>query len=93
MSERICVAVDIANIEWLILEGGWMFSHECVVLVVVGERHEDLQKRLSRNEAAELSEAELIRLIYMQLGTPGSKRIDPRGHKTDGSSIGVWYYC
>ena len=30
-----------------------MFSHKCVVLVAVGERHDDFQKRLSRIEVAE----------------------------------------
>ena len=44
-----------------------MFSHKYVVLVAAGERHEGLQ-----NEVAELSEAELIRLIHIQLGTLGS---------------------
>ena len=34
---------------------------------------------LSGNEVTELSEAELLRLIHFQLGTPGSKRVDPKG--------------
>ena len=33
---------------------------------------------MSRNEVAEFSEAELIRLVHLQLGTPGSKRVDPK---------------
>ena len=67
----------------------WMFSHKCVVLVTAGERHEGLQKRLSRNEVTELSEAELIRLIRIQLGTLGSRRVDSRVHELDGSPHGV----
>ena len=55
-----------------------MFSHRCVVLFAVGEKYEGLQKRLSINEVAELSEAELICLIHFQLGTLGSKRVDPK---------------
>ena len=45
----------------------------------VGEKYEGLQKRLFRNEVAELSEAEFIRLLHFQLGTPGSRSIDPKG--------------
>ena len=60
----------MVNIELLILEQEWMFSRRCVVLVTVGEKYEGLQKRLSRNEVAELSEVELIRLIHFQLGSP-----------------------
>ena len=66
-----------------------MFSHKYVVLVATGERHEGLQKRLSRNEVAELSEAELIRLIHFQLGSPGSRSVDLRVHESDGSPHGV----
>ena len=69
----------------------WMFRYKYVVLVAVGERHEGLQKRLSRNEVAELSEAELICLI--QLGTPWSRRVNSRVHELDGSPHGVWYCC
>ena len=43
---------------------------------------------MSRNEAAELSEAELIRLIHFQLGTTGSRSVDPRVHESDGSPHG-----
>ena len=50
-----------------------MFSHKYGVLVAAGERHKGLQKRLSKNEVAELSEVELIHLIHIQLGTPGSR--------------------
>ena len=46
-------------------------------LFAVGEKYEGLQKRLSRNEVVELSEAELIRLVHLHLRTPGSKRVDP----------------
>ena len=67
----------------------WMFSHKYVVLVAARERHESLQKRLSRNEVAELSEAELIRLIHIQLGIPGSRSEDSRVHESDGSPHGV----
>ena len=66
-----------------------MFSHKYVVLVAAGEKHEGLQKRLSRNEVAEFSEAELIRLIHIQLGTPGSRSVDSRVHESDGSPHGV----
>ena len=39
MSERnIYVAVDMANIELLILEREWMFSRRCVVLLAVGKK-------------------------------------------------------
>ena len=34
---------------------------------------------MSRNEVAELSEAELICLVYLQLGTLGSKKGRPKG--------------
>ena len=50
-----------------------------MVLFAVGEKYEGLQKRVSRNEVAELSEAELIGLVHLQLGTPRSKRVDPKG--------------
>ena len=50
-----------------------------MVLFTVGKKYEGLQKRWSRNEVAELSEAELIRLVHLQLGTSGSKRVDPKG--------------
>ena len=50
-----------------------------MVLFAVEENYEGLQKRLSRNEVAELSEAELIRLIHFQLGTPESKRVESKG--------------
>ena len=50
-----------------------------MVLLAVGEKYKGLQKRLSGNEVAELSKAELIRLVHLQLGTPGSKRVDPKG--------------
>ena len=33
---EICVATVKANIELLILEQEWMFSHKCVVLFAVG---------------------------------------------------------
>ena len=66
-----------------------MFSHKYVVLVAAGERHEDLQKRLSRNEVAELSEAKLICLIHIQLGTLGCRSVDSRVPELDGSSHGV----
>ena len=59
-----------------------------MVLFAVGEKYESLQKRLCRNEVAELSEAELIRLIHIQLGTLGSWSVDPRVHELDGSSHG-----
>ena len=94
MSKRnMLVAVDIASIELLILEQEWMFSRRCVVLVAVGGKYEGHQKSLSGNEVAELSEAELIRLVYLQLGTPGSKGVDPKGPWTrrlyphDGESL------
>ena len=48
-------------------------------MFAVGEKYEGLQKRLSRNEVAELSGAELIHLVHLQLGTPRSKRVDPKG--------------
>ena len=39
MSEQnMFVAVDMANIELLILEQEWIFSRKCVVLVAVGEK-------------------------------------------------------
>ena len=66
----MCIAIDIANIELLLLEQEWMFSRRCVVLFAAGEKYVGLQKRLSRNEVAALSEAELIRLIHFQLGSP-----------------------
>ena len=50
-----------------------------MVLFVVEENYEGLQKGLSRNEVAELSEAELIRLVHFQLGTPRSRSVDPKG--------------
>ena len=34
----ICIAIDIVNIELLLLEQEWMFSRRCVVLVAVGEK-------------------------------------------------------
>ena len=43
---------------------------------------------LSGNEEAELSEAELIRLIRIQRWNPGSRSIDPKVHELDGSSHG-----
>ena len=52
-------------------------------------RHEGLHKRLSRKEVAELSEAELFRLIHIQLGTPGCRRVDSRVHESDSSPHGV----
>ena len=64
-------------------------TEEWVVLVTAGERHKGLQKRLSRNEVSELSEAELIRLIHVQMGTPGSGSVDSRVHELDGSPHGV----
>ena len=66
-----------------------MFSHKYVVLVAAAERHESLQKSLSRNEVAELLEAELIRLNHIQQGTPGSRYVDSRVHESDGSPHGV----
>ena len=56
-----------------------MFSHKYVVLVAAGERHKGLKKRLSRNEVAELSEAELIRLIHIQLGTKPNEKCRLKG--------------
>ncbi len=50
-----------------------------MVLFAVEEKYEGLQKRLSGNEVAELSEVELIRLVHLQLENPGSKRVDPKG--------------
>ena len=41
---------------------------------------------LSRNEVAELSEAELIRLIHFQLETFRSRSVDPKVHELDGRS-------
>ena len=81
MSEQNMLDTVKANIELLILE------HKYVVLVAAGERHEGLQKMLSRNEVAELLDAELIRLIPVQLGTPGSRSIDSRVHESDGSPL------
>ena len=52
-----------------------------MVLFAVGEKYERLQKRLSRNEVTELSEAELI---HLQLGTPGYRSVDARVHELDG---------
>ena len=45
---------------------------------------------LSRNEAAELSEAELIRLIRIQQWKAGSRSVDPKVHELDGRS-GIKY--
>ncbi len=42
--------------------------------------------KLSRNEVAELSEAELIRLIRIQRWNPGSRSVDPKVHELDGRS-------
>ena len=42
---------------------------------------------MSRNEVAVLSEAELIRLVNLQLGTFGSRSVDPRVHELDGRWI------
>ena len=67
----------------------WIFSHKDVVLVAVEERHEGLQKRLSRNEVAELTEVELIRLIHVQLGTPGSRSVNSRVYESKGSPRSV----
>ena len=53
-----------------------------MVLFTVGEKYEGLQKRLSGNEVTELSEVELIRLVHLQLGTPGSNRVDSKGPLT-----------
>ena len=50
-----------------------------MVLFAVEEKYEGPLKMLSRNEVAELSEAELIRLVHLQLGTPESKGVDPKG--------------
>ena len=59
-----------------------------MVLFAAGEKYEGLQKRLSRNEVAELAEAELIHLVHLQLGTPGSWSVDPKVHELDSSSYG-----
>ena len=59
-----------------------------MVLFVVEEKYEGLQKGLSGNEVAELSEAELIRLIRIQPWNPGSRSVDPKVHELDGSSHG-----
>ena len=74
----------MANIELLILEPEWMFSYRCVVLFAVEEKYDGLQKRLSINEVAESSEAELIRLVHLQLGTFGFRSVDPKIHELDG---------
>ena len=50
-----------------------------MILFAGEENYEDLQKGLSRNEVAELSEAELIRLIHFLLRLPGSRSADPKG--------------
>ena len=63
-----------------------MFSHRCEVLVAVEEEYEGLQKRLSRNEVAELSEVELNRLIRIQRWNPRSRIVDPKVHEVDGWS-------
>ena len=36
----------------LVKDGNHVVTHECVVLVVVGEKHESHQKMLPRNEVA-----------------------------------------
>ena len=41
---------------------------------------------LSRNEVAELSEAELIRLIHVQQWNTGSRSEDSKIHELDGRS-------
>ena len=55
-----------------------------MVLFAVEEKYEGFQKGLSRNEVAELSEAELIRLVHLQLGitkVPWTRRFYPHGGK------------
>ena len=59
-----------------------------MVLFVVGEKYEGPQKRLSRNEVAALSKAELIRLVHFQQGTFGSRSVDPKVHELDCSPHG-----
>ena len=44
-----------------------MFSHKCGVMVTVGERHEGLQKRLSRNEVAECQSEIMRRCRYSKV--------------------------
>ena len=73
----------MANIELLILELEWMFSRcpGCCERVVIA-----VLLTLSRNEVAELSEAELIHLIRIQWWNPGSRSVDPKVHELDGRS-------
>ena len=50
-----------------------MFSRRCCGRKVIA-----VSLMFSKNEVAELSEAELIRQVHLQLGTPGSKMLDPK---------------
>ena len=87
----ICVATVKANIELLILEQ----RNECSAINawswLLQERERGMKvsrKGWSRNEVAELSVAELIRLIHIQLGTLGSRRVDSKVPEIDGSPHG-----
>ena len=59
-----------------------------MVLFPVGEKYEGLQKRLSRKEVAALLEAELIHVVYLQMGTFGSRSVNPKVHELDCSPHG-----
>ena len=50
-----------------------------------GMKYSAMKKRLSRNEVVELSEAESIRLIHFQMGSPWFRSVDPKVHESDGS--------
>ena len=50
-----------------------------MVLFAVQGKYKGLPKELSKNEVAELSEAELISLIRIQWWNPGSRSVDPKG--------------
>ena len=64
-----------------------------MVLFAIEEKYEGLQKRLSGNEVAELSEAELIRPISIQRWNPVSRSVDPKVHELDGSIFMVVSCC
>ena len=48
----MCVTIGVAKIVLLVMDRNNVVTYNCVVLVVVGERHESLQKMLPRNEVA-----------------------------------------